>query len=95
MTTKKTQKPVPKAPAPRGRKKTHKKPEVPREIREAEVIAKQMYSSLTASGAPQASAMGYVAGASMTLKMLIDQAAQQGEDRQALKAQAMAFIQMI
>lgn len=54
-----------------------------------------MYTSLTAPDAPKASPKGYIMGASIVLKMLIDQAVQQGEDRQALKAQAMEFIQMI
>lgn len=39
--------------------------------------------------------MGYIMGASMVLKLLIDQAVAQGEDRDALKAQAMAYIQAI
>ncbi len=95
MTTKETKKPVPKAPAPRGRKRTHTKPAVPKEAQQAERIAKQMYTSLTAPDAPKASPKGYIMGASIVLKMLIDQAVQQGEDRQALKAQAMEFIQMI
>lgn len=82
-----------KAPAPRGRKKTHTKPAVPKEALQAEKIATQMYSSLTAPGAPKASPMGYILGASYTLKLLIDQAVAQGEDRDQLKAQAMTFIQ--
>ena len=82
-----------KAPAPRGRKKTHTRPAVPRAAEQAERVTEQMYRSLTAPGAPKASPQGYIMGASMVLKMLIDQAVQQGEDRDALKAQAMAFIQ--
>ena len=39
--------------------------------------------------------MGYIMGASMALKMLVDQAVQQGEDRDRLKAQAMAYIMAI
>ena len=93
--TKTTAKPAGKAPAPRGRKKAHKKPEVPREALEAEKITEQMYSSLMAPGAPKASPMGYIMGASMVLKMLIDQAVQQGEDRDRLKTQAMAYIMAI
>ena len=84
-----------KAPAPRGRKKPHTKPAVPREAQQAEAVTKQMYQSLTAPGAPKASPMGYILGASMVLKLLIDQAVQQGEDRDALKAQAMTYIQSI
>ena len=84
-----------KAPAPRGRKKTHTRPAVPREAKQAEKIVQQMYSSLTAPGAPRATPMGYIMGASMVLKMLIDQAVAQGEDRDAMKAQAMAYIQAI
>ena len=90
-----TAKPVPKAPAPRGRKRTHTKPVVPKAAQEAEKIVKQMYSSLTVPGAPKATPMGYVMGASMVLKMLIDQAVRQGEDRDAMKAQAMAYIMAI
>lgn len=95
MTQETAKKPTPKAPAPRGRKKTHTKPAVPRYAQEAEKIVKQMYSSLKAPGAPRAHPMGYIMGASMCLKMLIDQAVQQGEDREALKAQAMTYIQAI
>jgi hypothetical protein len=90
-----TTRPAAKAPAPRGRKKTHTKPVVPREAQQAEAVTKQMYQSLTAPGAPKASPMGYIMGASMVLKMLIDQAVQQGENRDALKAQAMTYIQSI
>jgi hypothetical protein len=88
-----TAKPAPKAPAPRGRKKTHTKPAVPREAQQAEKVTQQMYSSLLVPGAPKASPMGYIMGASYVLKMLIDQAVQQGENRDALKLQAIAFIQ--
>ena len=87
-----TKKPVPKAPAPRGRRKTHTKPALPKEAQQAEKIAAQMYSSLTAPGAPKASPMGYILGASYTLKMLIDQAVEQGEDRDKMKAQALTYI---
>jgi len=82
-----------KAPAPRGRRKTHTKPAIPKEAQQAEKIADQMYSSLKAPDAPKASPMGYIMGASYVLKMLIDQAVAQGESRDALKLQAMAFIQ--
>lgn len=80
---------------PTKAKRTHKKPAVPREAVEAEKVAKQMYSSLTAPDAPKAHPQGYIMGASMVLKMLIDQAVQQGEDRNALKAQAMTYIGII
>lgn len=95
MVAKKSEKPVPKAPAPRGRKRTHKKPAVPREVQEAEKVVTQMYSSLTAEGAPKASPQGYIMGASMALKLLIDQAVAQGEDRDALKRQALTYIMAI
>ena len=94
MMTNTTTKPAGKAPAPRGRK-THKKPAIPKEAQQAEKVTQQMYQSLTEPGAPKASPMGYIMGASMVLKMLIDQAVQQGEDRDALKAQAMAYIMAI
>ena len=86
-------KPAPKAPAPKGRKRTHRKPAVPKEAVEADKVAKHMYKSLTAEGAPKAHPLGYIMGASMVLKILIDLAVQQGEDRDMLKAQAMAYIQ--
>jgi hypothetical protein len=54
-----------------------------------------MYQSLTAPGAPKASPQGYIMGATMVLKLLIDQAVAQGEDRDALKAQALAIISAI
>lgn len=95
MTKATTERPVPKAPAPRGRRRTHTAPAVSRVERQAEEVAAQMYRSLTAPGAPKASPAGYITGASIVLKMLIDQAVQQGEDRDALKAQAMAFVQAV
>lgn len=94
MIAKKT-KPAAKAPVPRGRKKTHKKPDMPKWTKEAEAITCQMYSSLTASGAPKASTKGYVMGACMTLKMLFDQAVKQGEDHDALKAQIITYVSII
>ena len=68
---------------------------MPREVMEAEKITEQMYSSLKAPDAPKASPQGYIMGASMVLKMLIDQAVQQGENRDKLKAQAMTYIMAI
>ena len=93
MTTATTTRPVPKAPAPRGRRKTHTKPAVPLVAKQAEEVTTQMYQSLKAPGAPKASPQGYIMGAAMVLKLLIDQAVAQGEDRAALKAQAMTFIE--
>ena len=54
-----------------------------------------MYRSLTAPDSPKASPMGYIMGASMVLKLLIDQAVAQGEDRDALKAQVLTYIAAI
>ena len=51
-----------------------------------------MYQSLTATDAPKAHPLGYIMGASMVLKMLIDQAVQQGEDKDKLKAQALTYV---
>ena len=68
---------------------------MPREAKQAEAVVERMYRSLTAPDSPKASPMGYIMGASMVLKLLIDQAVAQGEDRDALKAQAMAYIQAI
>ena len=83
---------VGKAPAPRGRKKTHTKPAVPRAAKEAERVTETMYQALMAPGAPRATPQGYIMGASMVLKMLIDQAVGQGEDRDALKMQAITIV---
>lgn len=90
--TKTTTKVTPKAPAPRGRKKTHKKPVMTKEAKEAEKVVTTMYGALTAPDAPKATARGYVMGASLVLKMLIDQAVQQGEDRDELRRQAMSYL---
>ena len=81
-----------KAPAPRGRKKTHTRPALPLAARQAEKVTETMYRSLTAPGAPKASPQGYIMGASMVLKLLLDQAVQQGGDRDALKAQVLTYI---
>ena len=79
----------------KARAKQHTRPAVPKEAVEADKVARQMYQSLLAPGAPKAHPLGYIMGASMVLKMLIDQAVQQGEDREALKAQAMSYIQIM
>ena len=76
-----------------AKKKTHRKPAVPKVAREAELVAERMYESLKAPDAPRATALGYVMGASMALKMLLDQAVQQGVDKDQLKLQAMAYVQ--
>ena len=73
----------------------HKKPQLPKVAQQAEKVTQQMYQSLTLPGAPKASPMGYIMGASMVLKMLIDQAVQQGENRDELKKQAMTYIMAI
>lgn len=73
----------------------HKKPVVSKESKEAEKVAAQMYMSLTAAGAPRATQLGYLMGASMVLKMLYDQAVNQGGDREQLKAQIMTYVQMM
>jgi hypothetical protein len=80
---------------PTKAKRTHKKPAVPSYVVEAEKVADQMYSSLKAPDAPKAHPLGYIIGASIALKMLIDQAVKLGEDRDALKAQAMTYIQIM
>lgn len=84
-----------KAPAPRGGKKVHRKPAILLVAQQAEAVTTQMYQSLKAPDAPRATPQGYILGASMVLKMLIDQAVQQGEDRDHLKAQAMTIIASI
>ena len=78
---------------PTGRK--HKKPEVSREMGEAERIAKHMYDSLCQARAPKGHPAGYILGAGYVMKMLLEQAVRQGGDKDSLKAQAMAIIQSI
>lgn len=84
-----------------GRKATgktgRKKPvnAVPHEAVEAEKVARCMYESLTAEGAPRATPTGYVLGAGYVMKMLFDQAVGQGGDRDALKGQLLAYIQVM
>jgi hypothetical protein len=70
----------------------HTKPSVPIEAQEAEKIAKHMYNSLTQQRAPKAHSQGYIMGACTVLKMLLDQAAQQGSDKEELKKLAVSFI---
>lgn len=92
MTTTKT---IGKAPAPKGRKRTHTKPAVSREAKESEQVAKAMYAALTTPDAPKAGALGYIMGATTVLKTLIDQAEQQGEDRGQLRSYALNLIARI
>lgn len=54
-----------------------------------------MYASLTAPNAPRATSTGYIMGACTVLKILMDQAEAQGADKEALKAQAMKFVEEI
>lgn len=76
-------------------KRKHTRPAVPKEAREAERVAQQMYGSLMADGAPKATPTGYIMGAGIVMKMLLDQAVRQGGDRETLRAQAMAYLQII
>ena len=73
-------------------RKNHSKPLVPQHVAEAEKIAKHMYNSLTQQRAPKAHSQGYIMGACTVLKMLLDQAAQQGSDKEELKKWAVSFI---
>lgn len=73
----------------------HKRPVAQRANSEAEKVAKQMYSSLMLKTAPKATPQGYIVGAVMVLKALIDQAVQQGSDKEQLKAVAIGLIQDI
>lgn len=77
------------------KKKVHRKPAEPKVAKEAQLVAEQMYNSLKAPGAPRATVLGYVMGASMALKLLLDQAVQQGGDKDKLKLQAMAYVQAL
>lgn len=73
----------------------HSKPAVPKEAQEAERVAKHMYSSLTQVRAPKAHPAGYIMGACTVLKLLMDQAVQQGADKDTLKQYALNFVQGI
>lgn len=73
----------------------HKNPEVPHEAQEAERVARHMYTSLTQVEAPKATPTGYIMGACTVLKLLLEQAAQQGADKDELKQWSLKFIQGI
>ncbi len=73
----------------------HSKPAVPKEAVEAEKIARHMYKSLTQGNAPKAHPSGYIMGACTVLKLLMDQAVQQGADKDTLKQYALNFVQGI
>lgn len=73
----------------------HKRPVAQRANNEAEKVAKQMYSSLMLKTAPKATPNGYIVGAAMVMKALIDQAVQQGSDKEQLKTVAIGLIQDI
>lgn len=70
-------------------------PDVPAEVREAERVAKQMYGSLTQARAPKATPSGYIMGATTVLKMLIEQAVQNGCDKEQMKTYALNTIMSI
>lgn len=72
-------------------KRNHKKPEVPQQAIEASLVAKQIYRSLTLKSAPKATPVGYVVGACMVLKTLIEQACGQGADKEMLKSVVASF----
>ena len=82
-----------KATGAKGRKKPDSA--VPHEAVEAEKVARRMYESLTSEGAPRATPTGYVMGAGLVMKLLLDQAVSQGGDREALKRQALAYIEVM
>ena len=62
---------------------------------EAEKVAKQMYSALTQKGSPKATPSGYIMGACYVLKTLIEQAVQQGSNKDGVKLYAHQFIESI
>lgn len=70
----------------------HRMPAVSKEQKEAEEIAKTMYQPLTAPGAPRATPTGYILGACQVLKMLTEQAVQQGSDKEKVKTMIQAFV---
>ncbi len=76
-------------------KRIHRKPAVPKEEIEAKKVAEQMYSSLTQKGAPKATSSGCIMGACYVLRMLIEQAVQQGADKNGVKLFSHQFIESI
>ena len=70
----------------------HKKPSVPKEAVEAEKVAKHIYSSLTLKTAPKATPQGYMFGTLTVLRILMEQATEQGSDKEQMKKQAIQFI---
>lgn len=76
---------------PTKAKKTHKKPAVPKEVKEAEKVTRHLYTSLTLEGAPKAHPKGYIMGACTLLKILYNQAVEQGADKNELKLYAIRF----
>ena len=74
-------------------KRQHTKPAVPKEAVEAEKVSKHMYASLVQPGAPKAHPMEYIMGACTVLKVLFDQAVQQGANADDMKQQALQYVQ--
>lgn len=70
----------------------HKKPSVPKEVAEAEKVAKHIYSSLTLKTSPKATPQGYMFGTLTVLRIIIEQATEQGRDKEQMKKQAIQFI---
>ena len=73
-------------------KKGHKKPSVSPVMQQADRVGKHMYASLTQKTAPKATPEGYILGACCVMKALMQQAEQQGADKDALKQMAQRFI---
>lgn len=75
---------------PTGRQ--HRKPSIPKEVLEAEKVAKHIYSSLTSKTAPKATSQGYLLGTLTLFKIIFEQAVKQGGDKEQIKNQAIQFI---
>lgn len=73
-------------------KRQHKKPAVSKDAKEAEKVTQALYMALTQEGAPRATPTGYIMAACTLLKMLVDQAEQQGADKDALKKYALEVV---
>lgn len=73
----------------------HTKPAVSKDAKDAEKVTQTLYMALTQEGAPRATPTGYIMAACTLLKMLVDQAEQQGADKEALKQYAFEVVNRI
>ena len=73
-------------------KRVHRKPVIPKEVKEAENVARQMYNALMEEDAPKATPAGYIMGACSVIKMLYKQAVEQGANPEELKMFVLQYV---